>query len=122
MKRGPKLTPAVMVIRMKGLPRRHRIAHLRALIARQPVRSVHREELAALLRDELTAQLGTAQYESPLDAFLCRRLFRHTRRALHRHQPRALGLCRQADGVTRFKFHYSTEVIGRGTGKTQQAA
>jgi hypothetical protein len=58
MKRGPKLTPAVMVIRMKGLPRRHRIAHLRALIARQPVRSVHREELAALLRDELTAQLG----------------------------------------------------------------
>ena len=58
MKRGPKLTPAVMVIRMKGLPRRHRIAHLRALIAQQPVRSVHREELAALLRVELTAQLG----------------------------------------------------------------
>jgi len=52
MKRGLKLTPAVMVIRMKGLPRRHRIAHLRALIAQQPVRSVHREELAALLRDE----------------------------------------------------------------------
>jgi hypothetical protein len=58
MKRGPKLTPAVMVIRMKGLPRRHRIAHLRALIAQQPVRSVHREELVTLLRDELTAQLG----------------------------------------------------------------
>ena len=40
MKRGLKLTPAVMVIRMKGLPRRHRIAHLRALIAQQPIRSV----------------------------------------------------------------------------------
>jgi hypothetical protein len=49
MKRGPKLTPAVMVIRMKSLPRRHRIAHLRALIARQPVRSVRREELAAFI-------------------------------------------------------------------------
>jgi hypothetical protein len=58
MKRGPKLTPAVMVIRMKRLLRRHRIAHLRALIAQQPVRSVRREELAALLRDELTVQPG----------------------------------------------------------------
>lgn len=58
MKRGPKLTPAVMVIRMKCLPRRHRIAHLRALIAQQPVRSIRREELAALLRDELTVQPG----------------------------------------------------------------
>jgi hypothetical protein len=43
---------------MKRLPRRHRIAHLRALIAQQPVRSVRREELAALLRDELTVQPG----------------------------------------------------------------
>ena len=58
MKRGPKLIPAVMVIRMKCLPRRHRIAHLRALIAQQPVRSIRREELAALLRDELTVQPG----------------------------------------------------------------
>jgi hypothetical protein len=49
-------TPAaIMVSRMKPLPRRHRIAHLRALIRQQPVRPVRREELAALLRDELAA-------------------------------------------------------------------
>jgi hypothetical protein len=49
MKRGPK--PAIMVIRMKPLPRRHRIAHLSAL-----ARSIRREELFALLRDELSAR------------------------------------------------------------------
>jgi hypothetical protein len=45
---------AIMLRRMKPLPRRHRVAHLRALIRRQPLRSVRREELAALLRDAMT--------------------------------------------------------------------
>jgi hypothetical protein len=56
MKRGPKPTPAIMVIRMRPLPRRHRIAHLRALIPRQPAHSIRREELVALLRDEMSAR------------------------------------------------------------------
>ena len=47
MKRGPKPTPAIMIIRMKRLPRRHRIAHLRALIPQQPAHSIRREELVA---------------------------------------------------------------------------
>lgn len=55
MKRGPRPTPAIMIIRMKRLPRRHRIAHLRALIAQQPAHSIRREELVALLRDEMSA-------------------------------------------------------------------
>jgi GcrA cell cycle regulator len=58
MKRGPKLTPAVMVVRMKRLPRRHRIAHLRGLMAQQPAGSVGKEELAALLREEMTVLPG----------------------------------------------------------------
>jgi hypothetical protein len=58
MKRGPKPTPSIMVIRMKPLPRRHRIAHLRALIWQQPARSIRREELVAVLRDEMLAQPG----------------------------------------------------------------
>jgi hypothetical protein len=55
MKHGPKPTPAIMVIRMRPLPRRHRIAHLRALIPQQPAHSIRREELVALLRDEMSA-------------------------------------------------------------------
>jgi hypothetical protein len=47
---------AVMMVRMKRLPRRHRIAHLRALIARQAPRSTRRQELAALSHDELFAR------------------------------------------------------------------
>jgi len=46
-----------MTIRMKRLPRRHRIAHLRALIAREPLCTIRRFELAALLRDEMTTRL-----------------------------------------------------------------
>jgi hypothetical protein len=46
---------AVMAIRMKPLSPRHRIAHLRALISELPDASIRREQLAALLRDELTA-------------------------------------------------------------------
>lgn len=56
MKRGPKPTPAIMIIRMKRLPRCHRIAHLRALIPQQPAHLVRREELVALLRDEMLAR------------------------------------------------------------------
>lgn len=48
---------ALMLVRMKPLPRRHRIAHLRALLRRQPALSVRREELAALLRIEMAAKL-----------------------------------------------------------------
>jgi hypothetical protein len=58
MKRGPKPTPAIVVIRMRPLPRRHRIEHLRALIRQQPVRSIRREELVALLCDEMLARSG----------------------------------------------------------------
>ena len=52
-------TPATdMRIRMKALPQRHRIVHLRALIARQPSRSLRRRELVALLREELATPLA----------------------------------------------------------------
>ena len=48
--------PAVIVIaRMKPLPRRHRAAHLRALMRSQPSGSLRRQQLAALLRDATTA-------------------------------------------------------------------
>ena len=45
---------AAMVIRMKRLPRRHRIAHLRALITQQAPGSIRWAGLVALLRDEMT--------------------------------------------------------------------
>ena len=63
MKREPKPMPgaaamnasvAVMVFRMRPLPRRHRIAHLRALIGQTSLGSVRRAQLMALLRDEMT--------------------------------------------------------------------
>jgi hypothetical protein len=41
---------------MQCLPRRLRIAHLRALMARLPSCSIRRQGLAALLRDELVEQ------------------------------------------------------------------
>ena len=47
---------AIMRVRMKPLPRRHRIAHLRALLRRQPAGSLRRGQLAALLRAELAAR------------------------------------------------------------------
>jgi len=47
----------VMINRMKPLPRRHRIAHLRALILQSSLGSFRRAELAVLLRAELTASL-----------------------------------------------------------------
>jgi GcrA cell cycle regulator len=39
--------------RLKRLPRRHRIAHLRALIGLQPAGCGRRDELSELLRDEV---------------------------------------------------------------------
>jgi len=48
-----------MANRMKPLARSHRIAHLRALIQQQPTQSTRREELVALLRDEMSAPPGT---------------------------------------------------------------
>ena len=39
--------------RLKRLPRRHRIAHLRALIGLQPVGCDRRGELSERLRDEI---------------------------------------------------------------------
>ena len=52
---GMSTPVAAMITRMKPLPRRHRIAHLRALIRREQVASLRRAELAALLRQEMTA-------------------------------------------------------------------
>ena len=49
---------AVMVFRMRPLPRRHRIAHLRALIGQTPLGSIRRAQLVALLRDEMTLPCG----------------------------------------------------------------
>ena len=46
----------VMAARMKPLSARHRLAHLRALIDQQPRGSIRRDELAALLRHEMTAR------------------------------------------------------------------
>jgi hypothetical protein len=50
-----KLSATDIAGRMKPLPRRHRLAHLRALIRRQPAGSIRGKELAALLHDEMTA-------------------------------------------------------------------
>lgn len=47
---------SVMVIRLKRLPRRHRIAHLRALVRHESIGSVRGKELASLLRDEMSSQ------------------------------------------------------------------
>ncbi len=47
-----------MAFRMRRLPRRHRIAHLRALIGQQPLVSIRGAQLAALLRDEMTLPCG----------------------------------------------------------------
>jgi len=63
MKRESQPTPgatamntsvAVTVFRMRRLPRRHRIAHLRALIGQTSLGPIRRAQLVALLRDEMT--------------------------------------------------------------------
>ena len=53
---------------MKRLPRRHRLAHPRAPMAQQPAGTVRKEELAALLRDEMTVPRGKPRrVEPPLE-------------------------------------------------------
>ncbi len=47
---------AIMLVRMKPLPLRHRIAHLRAVLRQPSASSVRREELAASLHDEISAR------------------------------------------------------------------
>jgi hypothetical protein len=42
-----------MADRLKRLPRRHRVAHLRALIELQPLGCGRRDELSELLREEI---------------------------------------------------------------------
>ena len=67
MKCGPKPAPAAMLARMKPLSRRHRLAHLRALIRREPVRSVRREGLTAMMRDEaIPAELRASPEQASL--------------------------------------------------------
>ena len=44
-----------LAVRMKRLSPRHRLAHLRALIRREPSGSRRGHELVALLRDQLMA-------------------------------------------------------------------
>jgi hypothetical protein len=52
---GP--TPvAVVAARMQPLPRRHRIAHLRALIGQPALDRMRRAQLAALLRAEMASE------------------------------------------------------------------
>jgi hypothetical protein len=50
------MSVAIMAVRLKPLPRRHRIAHLRALMNREPAHSIRREQLMLVLREETTAQ------------------------------------------------------------------
>ena len=47
-------TVTCMADRLKPLPRRHRIAHLRALIGLRPEGCGRRDELSELLRDEIS--------------------------------------------------------------------
>jgi hypothetical protein len=59
MKRAPQPIPhAITAVRIKRLPRRHRIAHLRALIRLQQAGSLRRQQLAAWLGDEMPAPSG----------------------------------------------------------------
>jgi hypothetical protein len=56
MKGGSELNAAILADRMKPLPRPHRLAHLRASIRRQPAGSIRRDQLAAVLGNEIMAQ------------------------------------------------------------------
>ncbi len=47
--------PAIMLVRLRPLAPRLRLAHLRALIWCEPAGSARARRLAALLRDQLTA-------------------------------------------------------------------
>ena len=45
----------VIAVRIRRLSQRHRLAHLRALIRREPAGSHRRRTLVALLREQLVA-------------------------------------------------------------------
>jgi hypothetical protein len=47
----------ILTKRLRRLPRQHRIAHLRSLIPAYPERSIRRQELELMLRDEMLGQL-----------------------------------------------------------------
>jgi hypothetical protein len=80
---------------MKRLARRHRIAHLRAPMAQQPAGSVRKEDLAALLREEMTVPTGK---KPPPDASPFKRAEKN------------------------IEFQSPNGAIDGGTGKTQQVA
>jgi hypothetical protein len=59
MRPESKGTPVdMMAKRLKLLPHRLRVVHLRALIGRQLPGSIRRRELAGLLRDEMMPRAG----------------------------------------------------------------
>jgi hypothetical protein len=62
MKPAPEPNAAAAIGRLKLLPRRHRIAHLRALLRHPLACSVGREQLAALLRDEMIAHAANENH------------------------------------------------------------
>jgi hypothetical protein len=47
----------IVTNRITRLPLAHQIAHLRALVAAEPPRSIRRGELESLLKDKVTRQL-----------------------------------------------------------------
>ena len=98
MKRGPKPTPAIMIIRMKRLPRRHRIAHLRALIpSNRHIRSAGKNWLHCCA---MKCWRGPAK--------------KRAQREPARLAPRIA----RAKGVTgTFKFHHLTERSGMARAK-----
>jgi hypothetical protein len=51
----------IMMERLKLLPRRLRVVHLRALIGRQASGSVRGRELASLLHNEMMSQAGESR-------------------------------------------------------------
>lgn len=52
------MTPIhAIVTRMRRIPLHHQIAHLRALVDKEKLRSVRRIELEALLKERVTKQL-----------------------------------------------------------------
>jgi hypothetical protein len=51
--------------RLNRMPRHHRIAHLKALLANEKPRSVRASELSAALKREVTAQIRFESREPP---------------------------------------------------------
>jgi hypothetical protein len=62
MKPAPEPSAAAAIGRLKLLPRGHRIAHLRALLRYPLACAVGREQLAALLRDEMIAHAANENH------------------------------------------------------------